>query len=149
MISSNGLTGLGSMIGVFPVLVKKTAKAGATPRSLPLRKFGTFRAYHGLALTCQDWLHVFMSSGDIPFKISIAPATVPCTRGITESYYYQAECLRRLTCTKEPRNLDSASIWRSMRAAGALCTTYMTYMHGLRERKVSSLGNMLDAAVRV
>ena len=39
-----------------------------------------------------------------------------------------------------------------MRIAGALCATCILHqpcMHGLRERKVNSLGNMLSTAVRV
>ncbi|KAI4150583.1 MAG: hypothetical protein L6R39_002231 [Caloplaca ligustica] len=81
----------------------QAAAGNATLLSSPLATSDTFWAYPGLAIGCQDWLHTSTSLADLTYKISMAAAMAPHTRGSTQSYYYQTSCLGWPAPTTNPQ----------------------------------------------
>lgn len=83
--------------------IAQAAEGNATLLSSPLATSRTFGAYPGLAVGCQDWLHESTSLADLTYKINMASATAPHTRGTTQSYYYQTNCLGWPAPTTNPQ----------------------------------------------
>ena len=83
--------------------IAQAAEGNATLLSSPLATSETFGAFPGLAIGCQDWLHESTSLADLTYKINMASATAPRTRGTTQSYYYQTNCLGWPAPTTNPQ----------------------------------------------
>ncbi|KAL8733937.1 MAG: hypothetical protein Q9181_003388 [Wetmoreana brouardii] len=81
----------------------QAANGNATLLSSPLATSETFGAYPGLAIGCQDWLHESTSLADLAYKMRMTSATAPYTRGSTQSYYYQTNCLGWPASTTNPQ----------------------------------------------
>ncbi|KAL9041288.1 MAG: hypothetical protein Q9214_004161 [Letrouitia sp. 1 TL-2023] len=73
--------------------IAQAAQGNATLLSSPLATSEKFGAYPGIAIGCQDWLHESTSLADLKYKINMASATAPQTRGTSQSFYYQTNCL--------------------------------------------------------
>lgn len=78
---------------VLSEAIAQAAHGNATLLSSSLATSETDGAYPGLAIGCQDWLHESTSLADLTYKIRMASTTAPRTRGATQSYYYQTNCL--------------------------------------------------------
>lgn len=83
--------------------IAQAAEGNATLLSSPLATSDIFGAYPGLAIGCQDWLHEATSLAELTYKINMASATAPRTRGTTQSYYYQTNCLGWPAPTTNPQ----------------------------------------------
>ncbi|KAL8726390.1 MAG: hypothetical protein Q9166_006741 [cf. Caloplaca sp. 2 TL-2023] len=73
--------------------IEQAAGGNATLLSSPLATSETAEEYPGLAIGCQDWLHESADLADLRYKINMGSATAPRTRGSTQTYYYQTNCL--------------------------------------------------------
>ena len=83
--------------------IAQAAEGNATLLASALATSETFSAYPGLAIGCQDWLHESSSLADITYKIDMTSATAPHTRGSTQSFYYQTNCLGWPAATSNPQ----------------------------------------------
>ncbi|KAI4242555.1 MAG: hypothetical protein L6R40_003936 [Gallowayella cf. fulva] len=88
---------------IFSQALTQAAQGNATLLSSPLATSETFDAYPGLAIGCQDWLHESTSLADLRYKSSMVSATAPRTRGSSQTYYYQSNCLGWPAPTSNPQ----------------------------------------------
>ncbi|KAL9032994.1 MAG: hypothetical protein Q9180_006186, partial [Flavoplaca navasiana] len=91
----------------------ETAEGNATLLSSPLATSESFKAYAGLAIGCQDWLHESTTLADLWYKINMASATATRTRGSTQTYYYQSKCIGWPAPNTNPQRRLGAGIERA------------------------------------
>ncbi|KAI4161920.1 MAG: hypothetical protein LQ342_004486 [Letrouitia transgressa] len=92
LLFQNATAGSASWV-LLSAAIAQAAQGNATLLSSPLATSETFGAYPGIAIGCQDWLHESTNLADLRYKISMASTTAPQTRGTSQSFYYQTNCL--------------------------------------------------------
>ena len=95
--------------------ISQAAEGNATLLSSPLATSETSPLFPGLAIGCQDWLHESTSLADLTYKINMASATAPRTRGASQSYYYQTNCLGWPAPTRNPQRRLRKSVLKAPR----------------------------------
>ncbi|KAL8799821.1 MAG: hypothetical protein Q9182_005616 [Xanthomendoza sp. 2 TL-2023] len=83
--------------------IAQAAHGNATLLSSPLATSEDDGAFSGLAIGCQDWRHGATSLADLRYKISMASATAPHTRGSSQTYLYQSNCIGWPAPTSNPQ----------------------------------------------
>ncbi|KAL8812216.1 MAG: hypothetical protein Q9223_001539 [Gallowayella weberi] len=90
--------------------IAQAAHGNATLLSSPLATSEDDGEYPSLAIGCQDWLHGATSLADLRYKISMASATAPRTRGSSQTYFYQSHCIGWPAPTTNPQRRLSPKI---------------------------------------
>lgn len=123
--------------------IAQAAEGNATSLSSPLATSETSWAYPGLAIGCQDWLHESASLADLKYKINMAAATAPHTRGTTQSFYYQTNCLGWPARTTNPQRQLASRILNAppMLLVNALYdpSTSIVWATGIQQRIPNSV----------
>ena len=95
---------------VLSTAIAQAADGNATLLSTPLATSETFWAYPALAIGCQDWLHESTRLADLTYRINMASAVAPHTRGSSQTYYYQTNCLGWPAPTTNPQRQPQSGL---------------------------------------